>query len=239
VLVDRKKLHFTFVTIIIGFMLAIQFQTTQQPAVRDTRDMWELREDLKKEQELHAQLLYEIRKYEDTLESYEQKRADSKGAILRQTLNELKKEAGLTEVVGPGVVLTIQPLYDETYVGPIAETVSPELLKRLVNELNMYGAEEISIAGQRVINTTVIRDINGITKIDGYKLNSFPFEIKVIAEDAEKLYNRLKASTLMEDFVVEDLQLIVSEPLNRLVIPPYDGSLRIQHMEAVKEKGGS
>jgi uncharacterized protein YlxW (UPF0749 family) len=237
-LFNQKKLHFTLVAMIIGFMLAIQFRTTQQPVVRDTRDMWELREDLKKEQELHAQLLNEIRKYEDALESYEQKRSDSKGAVLRRTLDELKKEAGLTEVVGSGIVLNVQPLYDETYVGPIVETVSPELLKRLVNELNMYGAEEISIANQRIVNTTVIRDINGVTKIDGYPINSFPFEIKVIAKDDEKLYNRLKASTLMEDFVAENLQLIVSEPLHRVVIPPYDGSLRIEHMEAVQEKGG-
>lgn len=62
--------------------------------MRDTRDIWEIRQDLKKEQELHKQLLNEIRKYEETLEKYEQQRSESKGAILRQTVEELKKKLG-------------------------------------------------------------------------------------------------------------------------------------------------
>ncbi|KHF28561.1 hypothetical protein LR68_02649 [Anoxybacillus sp. BCO1] len=161
-------------------MLAVQFQTSQEPDVRDTRDIWEIRRDLQKEQELHKQLLNEIRKYEETLEKYEQQRSENKGAILRQTVEELKKEAGLTEVVGEGVVLYIEQMYDESYVGPVSDTISADLLRRLINELNMYGAEHISIADQRLVNTTVIRDINGVTKVDSYPLRSFPIEIKVI-----------------------------------------------------------
>ncbi|KIQ95806.1 hypothetical protein LH47_00039 [Anoxybacillus thermarum] len=232
----RKTIwHFTFVSLIIGFMLAIQFQTSQEPDVRDTRDIWEIRRDLQKEQELHKQLLNEIRKYEETLEQYEQQRSENKGAILRQTVEELKKEAGLTEVVGEGIVLYIEQMYDESYVGPVSDTISADLLRRLINELNMYGAEHISIADQRLVNTTVIRDINGVTKVDSYPLRSFPIEIKVITPDAEKMYNRLKASTIADDFALENLLLTVSEPQQRVVISPYDGTVRVKRMEAVEE----
>jgi uncharacterized protein YlxW (UPF0749 family) len=230
----KKKINFTVITTIIGFMLAVQFQTTNQPVVRDTRDMWELREDLKKEQELQLQLLEEIRVYEETLKSYKQKRLESKEAVLRETVEELRKEAGLTEIRGQGVIVTVEPFYDENYVGPVLQTVSPYLLKRLINELNMYGAEEIAIADQRIINTTVIRDVNGITKVDNYKINSLPLQIKVIAEDAEKLHNRLKVSTVLEDFAIEGLQLSISQPMNVVVVPPYDDSLHIRYMKAVK-----
>lgn len=232
----RKTIwHFTFVSLIIGFMLAVQFQTSREPDVRDTRDIWEIRRDLQKEQELHKQLLNEIRKYEETLEKYEQQRSENKGAILRQTVEELKKEAGLTEVVGEGVVLYIEQMYDESYVGPVSDTISADLLRRLINELNMYGAEHISIADQRIVHTTVIRDINGVTKVDSYPLHSFPIEIKVIARDAEKMYNRLKASTIADDFALENLLLTVLEPQQRVVISPYDGTVRVKQMEAVEE----
>lgn len=232
----RKTIwHFTFVSLIIGFMLAVQFQTSQEPDVRDTRDIWEIRRDLQKEQELHKQLLNEIRKYEETLEKYEQQRSENKGAILRQTVEELKKEAGLTEVVGEGVVLYIEQMYDESYVGPVSDTISADLLRRLINELNMYGAEHISIADQRLVNTTVIRDINGVTKVDSYPLRSFPIEIKVITPHAEKMYNRLKASTIADDFALENLLLTVLEPQQRVVISPYDGTVRVKQMEAVEE----
>ena len=49
---------------VIGFMLAIQFQTVQEPVVRDTRDVWELREALLKEKELNSNLNTEMRSVE-------------------------------------------------------------------------------------------------------------------------------------------------------------------------------
>ena len=77
----------------------------------------------------------------------------------------------------------------------LTKVVSPELLKRLLNELNMYEAKYVSIDGQRVINTTVIRDINNETKIDGHSITNLPIEVKVAVDNmqtAEKLYNRMK-----------------------------------------------
>ncbi len=43
----------------------------------------------------------------------------------------------------------------------------------------MYEAKYVSIDGKRVINTTVIRDINGETKIDGHTIRVLPIEVKV------------------------------------------------------------
>ena len=45
---DKKYISMAFITLIIGFMMAIQFQTVKEPVVRDTRNTWELREDLLK-----------------------------------------------------------------------------------------------------------------------------------------------------------------------------------------------
>lgn len=70
----------------------------------------------------------------------------------------------------------------------------------------MYDAKYISIDGQRIINTTVIRDINNETKIDGHSLKNLPIEIKVAADNsaaAEKLYNRMKASKATEEFLLK------------------------------------
>ncbi|QPA33081.1 DUF881 domain-containing protein [Anoxybacillus caldiproteolyticus] len=227
-------IHFTLITTIIGFMLAVQFQTIRQPVVRDTRDIWELRKDLKQEQELQHRLLLEIRDYEEKLHSYEKKQSTSKETVLQETVNELKQEAGLTEAKGAGLVLTIEPFYPDNYVGPITETVSPELLKRLVNELNMYGAKEIAIANERIINTTAIRDVNGVTKVNNRKLTSLPIEVKVIADDVQSLYSHLQVSNILDDFIIENLQLTVSKPMSTVILPPYEGQVRVKYMKAVK-----
>ncbi len=227
-------IHFTLITTIIGFMLAVQFQTIRQPVVRDTRDIWELRKDLKQEQELQHRLLLETRDYEEKLHSYEKKQSTSKETVLQETVNELKQEAGLTEAKGAGLVLTIEPFYPDNYVGPITETVSPELLKRLVNELNMYGAKEIAIANERIINTTAIRDVNGVTKVNNRKLTSLPIEVKVIADDVQSLYSHLQVSNILDDFIIENLQLTVSKPMSTVILPPYEGQVRVKYMKAVK-----
>ena len=238
----KQNLSFIVISAVIGFMVAIQFQSVQEPVERDTRDIWQLREALLKEKELQSNLLNEIRSIEETLSAYESKRKQSKEQALRDTLQELKKEAGMTEVQKPGIILTVEPVLEEFQLGaPITEGISPELLKRLVNELNRYEAKYIAIDEKRIINTTVIRDINNETKIDGHSLSSFPIEIKVAVDNvviAEKLYNRMKASKAAEEFFIDNLKLTVSEPFPEITIPAYDQTFQIRYLESVKANEG-
>ncbi|WP_409275549.1 DUF881 domain-containing protein [Neobacillus sp. SCS-31] len=244
---DKQKKNFTsfsIVAAIIGFMIAIQFQTVKEPVdVRDTRDIWQLRQDILKEKKLQSELLGEIRSAEDKLAGYETKRQNGKEQVLKETLEELKIEAGFTEITGPGIILTIEPVFEEVLIGdPISTTVTPDLLKRLTNELNMYEAKQISIDGQRIINSTVIREISSETRIDGHRLSALPIEIKVIAENiqaAEKLSNRMKASQSMEEFFIENLRLTVSDPIQEITIEAFENPIRINTMKPAKtDEGG-
>ena len=242
---DKPKINvsFTLIATVVGFMIAIQFQTVKKPVERDTRDVWQLREALLKEKELQSDLLSEIRSNEEKLSAYESKRKLSKEQVLKDTLQELKLEAGLTEVTGPGITLQIEPVIEDAQLGvPVTRVVSPELLKRLLNELNMYEAKYVAIDGQRIINTTVIRDINGDTKIDGHTIRSLPIEIKVGVSEmntAEKLSNRMKVSKARDEFFTESLRLNISAPNPTITIPAYENSIRIKYMEPIKEGGGS
>src|SRR3954463_15475616 len=107
-------------------MIAIQFQTIKEPAERDTRDIWQLREALLKEKELQSNLLSEIRSNEEKLAAYESKRKQSKEETLKDTLEELKIEAGVTEITVPGIRLRIEPVIEEIKPGvPVNRVVSP------------------------------------------------------------------------------------------------------------------
>jgi uncharacterized protein YlxW (UPF0749 family) len=242
--VDKHKKNISFIAIstVIGFMIAIQFQTVKEPVERDTRDLWQLREALLQEKELQSELVSEIRSNEEKLLAYESKQKQSKEQALSDTIEELKNEAGLTEVQAPGLTLKIQPILEEIQLGiPVSKDVSPELLKRLLNELNMYDAKYVSVDGQRIINTTVIRDINNETKIDGHALSSLPIEVKVGVDNieiAEKLYNRIKASKATEEFFTENLKLVISEPTPEVTIPAYDNPIRIRYLESLKANEG-
>lgn len=65
---------FAISTFVLGFMLAILFQTTKQPVERDTRSIWELREDLEKEKKQQMLLNDEVGQYELLLNQYESQR---------------------------------------------------------------------------------------------------------------------------------------------------------------------
>jgi uncharacterized protein YlxW (UPF0749 family) len=241
---QRKNLSFTLVATVVGFMIAIQFQTVKKPVERDTRDIWQLRDALLKEKEVQSNLLTEIRSNEEKLSAYESKRKQSKEETLRKTLEELKIEAGSTNVTGPGIILKIAPVEEEIQLGvPITKGISPDLLKRLLNELNMYEAKYVSVDGQRIINTTVIRDINSETKIDGHSIKSLPVEVRVVVDNmntAEKLYNRMQVSKSTEEFFIENLRLTALPPNPNITVPAYENPIRIRYMEPFKvNEGGS
>jgi uncharacterized protein YlxW (UPF0749 family) len=106
----------------------------------------------------------------------------------------------------------------------------------------MYEAKYVAIDGRRIINTTVIRDINHETKIDGYTIKTMPIKVVVGVDDnitAEKLYNRMKVSKSTEEFFIENLKLTISKPVQNVTVPAYDNSIRIRYMEPVKEGGNS
>lgn len=227
----------TFITLIIGFMIAIQFQTVNEPVIRDTRDTMELRQDLLKEKEIHLQLIREINSNDEKLGKYETEMASNKEQVLKETLNELKVEAGYADEIGPGITIQIEQDNVELLLGKQAKPISSYLIQKLVNELNRYGAKQISIGGHRLVNSSVIRDINGETKVDGYSINTFPIELKITVDSmdvAEKLYNRMQVSESAEEFFSEYFRLSISEPQPNIKIPAYEESIRIRHMELVE-----
>ena len=63
--------RFSLILFIIGLMTAIQYNTLNEPNSRDTRDVWEVRQELSREKQLHSELLSEIGLLSETLSKYE------------------------------------------------------------------------------------------------------------------------------------------------------------------------
>nr|WP_241680128.1 DUF881 domain-containing protein [Metabacillus mangrovi] len=220
-------------------MLSVQFQSIKEPAERDSRDLWEIREQLSEEQKQQSELLKEIRKYNQLLSTYDSNETNARDEALKKTLDQLKLQAGLTEVKGEGIVLVLEPLFSGELIGEKDISVSPDLLRRLINELNANEAEHISIDGHRVSSTTVIRNINGTVKMDGFPLDSLPIKINVISEDSAKLYDRIKASSTHDLFAVDNIKMTVRKPESSIVIPGSDKSIRSGDLHPYEiRKGG-
>ncbi len=231
----RILTRFTVIMFIIGLMTAIQYNTINEPHIRDTRDSWEIRQELAREKQLHSQLLSEIGSLDDTLDKYGAAADASPEQALRETAGELRKGAGLAEMTGPGIEIFVEPSLEAVAMGLEIEGISPDLLIRLVNEINRYNGLYVSIDGKRIINTSAIRDINGQTTVNTKPVQTPPFSLKIISEsmeESEKLYNHLLSSRILDDFYIDNLTLTVSEPQNDTMISAYDGTIDTKHLQA-------
>lgn len=230
--------RFSLILFIIGLMTAIQYNTLNEPDARDTRDVWEVRQELSREKKLHSELLSEIGQLSETLSKYEETVNQSPEQALAETVESLRKSAGLTETTGPGIEVAIEPSPEAVALGQNIEGIAPDLLIRFVNEINRFNGLYVSIDGNRIVNTTAIRDINGRTTVNTVPIQTPPFTIKIVAnsmKDTKKLYNHILSSSLRDDFYIDDLVVEVSEPVAELTIEAYDKDIEFNLLEEAKE----
>jgi len=230
--------RFTFILLIVGFMLAVQYNTVQQPEERDTRDIWEVRQELSREKQLHSELLSDIQSVNQTITKYENLQSESPAQALNETLENLRIKAGLTEITGPGIVLSVEPSLEAQVLGQNITGISPDLLVRLINEVNRFNGHHIDVDGKRIVHSTPIRDINGQTTVNSLNVRTPPFKIRIgtdTLEDAEMLYNHLQSSMIADDFFIDNLSLTIGEPVKELKIPAFNQKIENNYLKEATE----
>lgn len=234
----KSKIIVSLIFVFVGFMIAIQIQSIQKPTERDTRDMWEIRAQLQNEQELQQKLFQQIDDLETVLKQYQDNSEQEQINALMDAIDELKVKAGLTEKTGSGLTITIDPIFQESAGAQRYPSVSPELLNRLINELNTYGATDISISNERYISLTAIRFVNGETYVNNRPLPDIPFSIKVLANDPDKLLDYMVVSQSKNDFAIENMTLEMKVK-DELTLPSYEGALDLDLLEVddIREAG--
>lgn len=231
-----KKIHwkFTFILLIVGFMIAVQFNSMKKPEERDTRDIWTIRHELSTEKQLHSELLSEIRELDKTISTYKSLSDENTGKALTDTVDKLYRQAGLVDIEGPGIVIEVRPSAESIAFGIPIVGISPDLLTRFVNELNHHKGITLEIDGKRFTTLSSIRDINGITTVNGLNVSTPPFFIKIISPtlaESEKLYNYLVASTIHDDFYLDNFILDVGKPEASVTIRAFPEKFDNQFLE--------
>lgn len=231
-------IRITVVLFIIGVMMAVLYNTVQQPVERDTRDVWEIRGELAQEKRRHSDLLKEIRTLNEVMNRYESIAQSSPEIALQETIERLEENVGLTPYKGPGIQLILKPSPEAMALGTTLKPVPPALLMQLVNASYEFKATAIAIDNQRLIQTSAIRDINGKTAVNGKPISMPPLAIQVGAvnmEEAKKLKAQLEASTLIDSFYLDDVILEISEPQEEIVISKYVDKVRVDYLQQLDE----
>ena len=171
------------------------------------------------------------------IEAYRSEAAKSSDGsnALKKELDNARMMAGLTDVSGSGVTVTIA---DSKAPSPSDEDNSAYIvhdsdLRDIVNELCAAGAEAVSINSERIVSTSSIRCV-GNTILVNNKRCAPPFEIKAIGDSST-----LESGLNIRGGVIDVLRLYKIEvnvtKMSKINIGKFGGTLSFRHAETVTE----
>lgn len=181
--IEKGRLSIACVCMVLGFMLAIQFRTTQD--IRAALPIQRVDVLAAKLQQAEA----ENKELRNQLEDLQGISGSEKSSMINDDMVML---AGAKAVEGPGIILTIE---DSTQAvkkdnDPNLYLVHDEDLLKVINELKAAGAEAISINGQRLTANSEIRCAGPTVSVNNVR-SAPPFEIRAIGstKDLENAIN--------------------------------------------------
>lgn len=231
------QIAFASVCIILGIMLASQFKNVQKVggsvSIQRTQELTNKVDKLSLDNE---GLRNQIIQSENKIKDFEAAAQDS-GLITKSMvtdLQEAKIEAGLADVAGPGVVITLNHLYyiDQSSSKRVVQQVIDEDLLKIINEMNASGAEAISINGERLIATSEIRNAGDHININTNSY-SVPFVIQVIGK-SETLMAGLHLNGGVLDILnaYYDIKAVSQE---NVIIPKYKGVIQFKYAKPMND----
>ncbi|MCI8383419.1 MAG: DUF881 domain-containing protein [Clostridia bacterium] len=195
----------------------------------------ELRAEVLRYKEKYDQEYKELEKAEKELEK-ERQHSTQNNSDLEQKEDAIKKGnkmIGMTEVTGPGVIVTLSDgKKDPSTVLDASNLIVHDAdVLSVINELKNAGAEAISINDQRIVPTTSISCGGNIIDINGEKVGA-PFEIKAIG-----LPEQLSALTRQGGYLELLKEASVGVELkksNHITIPKYTGVINYKYAQNSK-----
>ncbi len=216
--------------------ICIQIKTVKETNSTVSQSYTEnnLRAEVLKYKEKYDNKIRDIEKLDKELQT-EIEKATSNNSELEDAKNQIitgNKIIGLTEVSGPGVIITVADSDIDTsnVLSTNSLLVHDKDILKIVNELKNAGAEAISINDQRVVLTTSIICGGNVININGEKIGS-PFVIKAIGLP-ETMANLSRPGGYLSE--LEDRKLKVDlKKSNDITIPKYMGVLNFKYINSV------
>ena len=226
--IRQGQVAIALVCVVLGFMLAVQFRTTQ--GIKSSIPFQRI-EDL-------SQRLSQTEKERDVLlkQLHGLRQTPGLQSATKESEN-IKMGAGVVALEGSGLVITVDDSKRLSKVGdnPNLYLIHDEDILKIINELWAAGAEAISINEQRLIATSEIRCAGPTLSVNNTRYSP-PYEIRVIGEP-QTLENSLK----MRGGVIETLQFwgiqVTVKKQDIVEVPAYKGTFRFEYAKPVKEVG--
>lgn len=198
-----KKIILFIVFMILGTMISLQFRTTMSKEEEVNSSKFEYDDILNQLQEqreigqgLKEALDKNINKRDNYMKTFASDSDDD--LTLKHEWESLRLKAGLTNVAGSGVIITLNDADIRGVNNPNLYIVHDADVLKLLNQLKIAGAQAISVNGERLMPTSEIICTGPTIRVN-HKRYSVPFVIKAIG-NSDKLYEQLQKSDIVRDF---------------------------------------
>lgn len=212
------------IALILTMIMFTQFKTVDETDITaiETMRETELRSELASWKEKYEEIETRTEEVESKITEYKEElnnNANTSNA-LESEVKEAESYLGYTSLQGQGIIVTLKDTE--------SKSVNYSHLLQLVNELNIAGAEAISINDERIISMSDIVTIKDKIVMVNSKKISGPFIVKAIGDKKyfESALNikggyidLMKVDGIDITYVVED----------NIVIPAYDNELLFEY----------
>ena len=161
-------------------------------------------------------------------------------SALQAELSNLQILAGMTPLVGPGIIISLDDYAAGLAASPNEDPnrfiIHYDKLLNIVNDLRAANAEAISINGQRIIASSEIRCVGNVILVNTTRLAP-PFLISAIG-DPTTLEKTINSSVSYETLRVTGFpvsyQIFADTAPTLVTIPAYTGSFPTANMKIVE-----
>lgn len=221
----------SLIGILIGIFISFQIFSPKVEITNTWEPISELTDTLQQLNNSHKQLQNQIGALRTKNNELE---AEKSNTQLKNTLDEVKKYVGLTEVTGNGIQVTLD-INNELYAknNPDSNYCFAADLRDLINMLKAGGAEAISINNQRIISKTPIACFGSSVLINNLRFLP-PYTIYAIGPDTKKMLSFLETEKYLSDFyskITEGWIEFGYEEKESLIIPVFTGSITPNYVQ--------
>ncbi len=235
----KNQIFIGIVCLLLGIILSLQykvFQNSFAEGLTPFKRQTELTNELITLREEKAQLNSELTAVRSKLNDIETA-ASQDNAIIKNLTEKLKSYeilAGMTEVHGEGIVVTIDnPPVEQNAMFEVNVVNYYEDIVMLINELNAAGAEAISINDQRITALSEIRTAGTSLNVN-YVPQKAPITIKAIGK-ASALESALSYRFGLIARLRDASLLVDVREMEDIIIPRFHGVLNFQYAETIEE----
>lgn len=238
-----SKYAIALTCMLLSIVVTVQAKSVMQQKEVSTNSSIARAESLQisllEEQQKTSDLYEQIEIYRNELEVYTKAATEAGGysQILSEQLSQAQIIAGLTDVQGQGVTVTMKDS-ETVNVSGLDENnfiIHDEDILRVINVLRDAGAEAISLNGERIIATSEISCSGTTVSVNNTRYSS-PYVIKAIGSAVD-----MSGALTMRQGVVDILgqwgiEISVKQESN-IVIEAYDGIISNKYITSITSEG--